>query len=114
MKILGFSLLLLVLCVAFCSNSVPDVSYVIASANAWSSNNSVHLSASGNASGIELGGYTLSVTGKSNLSSHFVGSTSPYHANTLNPKRRGESEASIGGRGYDGVGYQDYDDDEAE
>ncbi len=114
MKTLCFSLTLLVLSIAFCSNSVPDVSYVTASASAWSSNNSVHLSASGNGEGIELGGYTMSVTGKSNLSSRFVGSTSPYHSNTLNPKRRGESESSIGGRGYDGVNHQEYDDAEAE
>lgn len=114
MKILGFSLMLLVLLIVFCFNSVPDVSYVIASANAWSSNNSVHLSASGSGEGIEIGGYAMSVTGKSDLRSRFVGSTSPYHSNTLNPKRRGESESSIGGRGYDGVNYQGYDDDEAE
>jgi len=114
MKIICVSLILLVLCVAFCSDSVPSVSYVIASASAWSSNNSVHLSASGSADEIEVGGYTLSVTGKSNLSSRFVGSTSPYHSNTLNPKRRGESESSIGGRGYDGVNHQEYDDAEAE
>ena len=114
MKTLCFSLTLLVLSIAFCSNSVPSVSYVIASASAWSGNNSVHLSASGSADEIEVGGYTLSVTGKSNLSSRFVGSTSPYHSNTLNPKRRGESESSIGGRGYDGVNHQEYDDAEAE
>ncbi len=114
MKILGFSLILLVLCVVFCSNSVPSVSYVIASASAWSSNNSVHLSASGDAEGIEVGGYVMSVTGKSDLRSQFVGSTSPYHSNTLNPKRRGESDSSIGGVGYDGVGYQEHDDAEAE
>ena len=114
MKTLCFSLTLLVLSIAFCSNSVPDVSYGTASASAWSSNNSVHLSASGNGEGIELGGYTMSITGKSNLSSRFVGSTSPYHSNTLNPKRRGESESSIGGRGYDGVNHQEYDDAEAE
>ncbi len=87
---------------------------MIASASAWSSNNSVHLSASGSGEGIEVGGYTLSVTGKSDLTARFVGSTSPYHSNTLTPKRRGESESSIGGRGYDGDNYQDHDDAEAE
>lgn len=114
MKILGAFLTLLVMSIIFSSNSVPDVSYANAYANAWSNTNRVYLSASGGAAGIEVGGYAMSCTGKPTLASRFVGSTSPYLGSELKPKRPGESQASIGGRGYDGVGYQDYDDAEAE
>ena len=113
MKTLCFSLALLILSIVFCSNSTPDVGYAIAYASAWASDTTIYLSASGDAGGIELGGYALSVTGKPAKTSQFVGSTSPYHANTLTPKRLGKSDASIGGRGYDGKGHQDHDDAEA-
>lgn len=109
MKTLFFSLALLILSIVFCSNATLDVGYAIAYASAWASDTTIYLSASGSAGGIELGGYNMSVTGKPAKRSRFVGSTSLYHANTLNPKRLGKSGVSIEGRGYDGRGHQDGD-----
>ena len=96
------------------NDSTSSFSYVIAIANAYGGEDYVSLSTYAGADEIEVGGYYLTCTGKPDKSDRYIGSISVGEDNHISPKEECcEVSSSIGGMGNDGVGYQDYDHDNA-
>lgn len=113
MNKLFFIAITLVFCMTLSNDSTSSFSYVIASASAFAGEDYVLLSTYASADEIEVGGYYLTCTGKPDKSDRYIGSISVREDNCISPKEECEVSSSIGGMGNDGVGYQDYDHDNA-